>query len=391
MISEKQFWYWAALGVTPLTVGKTLPKNRRKKQHRRNDIVLLNSDGITSTSAALNQTAAAMNDSMEVELEHHYRINYSQLPYGNDADGDDRYDAESRTPRTQPEYNFVFEDADNDDEIDTLAGFRLSLAGLSSRSRAWSYSQSSKSSDDHRDELHSHLYSSVLETIRTTLVECIPQITEEMISRAIINAFADSNVERRNQDSIESDEALHDKYQDEANTLCKAYDFMQGRLNQFGKRKKIIDFLQTVLDETFLKIRREEITSSDEVLRTMLSVLSILQIKVDTAVILPMDTILLRGLSSNTSRIQLKQELSRFGKIKSVAIANKGSNGFGYCCFVDDDSARKTITHQNEIVINGVTPTVSLLHVNNTLNESNYTETDGSTLSKKSGRLLWSI
>ena len=398
MISEKLFWNWAALGVTPLTVGKTAPKNRRKKQHRRNDIVLLNNDDCTNTST-LHQTTAAtaaavMNESMEVELENHFHNNYPHQPFGNDDESDDRGDAESRTSRTQPEYNFVFEDDnDDDDEIDKLAGFRLSLAGLSSRSRVLSYSQSSKSSDDHRDELHSHLYSSVLETIRTSLVECIPQVTEEMISRAIINAFADSNIERRNRDSIESDEVPNDKYQDEVNTLCKAYDFMQGRLNQFGKRKKIMDFLQTVLDETFLKIRREEITSPDEVLRTMLSVLSILQIKVDTAVILPMDTILLRGLASNTSRMQLEHEFSRYGKVKSVAIANhKGSNGFGYCCFLNEESVKKTIANQSEIVVNGVKPNITLLHGTITLKESNYAQIDGSTTNcMKSGRLLWSI
>lgn len=387
MISEKQLWNWAALGVTPLTVGQKVPQNRRKKQHRRNDIVLLNNDCSGIITSILNSTTAAMNESMEVELENHFHNNHQHELYG--IDDEDRYELETRTPRTQPEYTFVFED-DEVDELDKLADFRLSLAGLSSHSRACSYSQSSKSSDDHRDELHSHLYSSVLDNIRTMLVECIPQVTEEMISRAIINAFADSNIERRNHDSFESDETPHDQYQDEVNTLCKAYDFMQGKLNQFGKRKKIMDFLQTVLDETFLKIRREEITSPDEVLRTMLSVLSILQMKVDTTVVLPMDTILLRGLTRNTSRNDMMQELSRYGKIKSVAIA-KGSNGFGYCCFIDEASVKKAIANQGAIMINGVTPSVSLLHGNNTLKESNYAQTDGSTNCKKSGRLLWSI
>ena len=114
----------------------------------------------------------------------------------------------------------------------------------------------------------------------------------------------------RIQVSFDGDEAPHDKYQNEVNTLCKAYDFMQGRLNQFGKRKKINDFLQTVLDETFLRIRKEEINSPDEVLHTMLSVLSILQMKVNTNVILPLDTVLLHGLPSSSSRVELVQELS---------------------------------------------------------------------------------
>ena len=42
----------------------------------------------------------------------------------------------------------------------------------------------------------------------------------------------------------------------------------------------------------------------------MLLVLSILQMKVNTNVILPLDTVLLHGLPSSSSRVELVQELS---------------------------------------------------------------------------------
>ena len=124
----------------------------------------------------------------------------------------------------------------------------------------------------------------------------------------------------------------------------------------------------------------------------MLLVLSILQMKVNTNVILPLDTVLLHGLPSSTSRVELVQELSKYGKIKSIAVA-KGSSGFGYCCFVDEDSVKKAISYQSSIMINGVTPAISLLHGSSNLQfaESNCAQTDGSTKCKKSGRLLWSI
>ncbi len=408
-MSDPQFWNWAAFGVTPLTVEPTpnvRSKNRRTKQpHRRNDVVFLQKNDSTNDAATTfhHPAAAVMNE--VVELEYHHR----SASAGSD-DEDDR--CESRTSRIPPEYNFVWQgDDDVDDEIDELAGFRLSLAGLSSRSRACSWSQSSsKSSDDHRDELHSHLYSSVLETIRTMLVNnCIPQITEEMISRAIIHAFADSSIERRNHDAYddESETLLDDQHQYEVNILCKAHDFMQGRLNQFGKRREINDFLQTVLDEMFLKIRREEMTCPDDVLRTMLSVLSILQMKVDTtSVTLPMDTILLTGLTSQTSRNDLVQELSRFGPIKSVAIAQGSSTagGFGYCCFVDEESVQTALAQDAAtIMIHGVTPQVSLLqhhgkhqhhpHTGKVVVSSVRTNNHhhDSTQFRKAGRLLWSI
>jgi RNA recognition motif. (a.k.a. RRM, RBD, or RNP domain) len=416
-MSDPLFWNWAA--VTPLTVEppnailRSKNHRRTKPSHRRNDMVFLpkktndptNHDAVT----AFHHPTAVVMDEVVVELE-----------YQNDQRCESR--TSSRIP--PPTYNFVWQgddaDADDDDdEIDELTGLRLSLAGLSSRSRAccsWSQS-SSKSSDDHRDELHSHLYSSVLETIRTTLVNnCIPQITEEMISRAIIHAFADPSIERRNHDADDDDQdsetPLDDQHQYEVNVLCKAHDFMHGRLNQFGKRRKINDFLQSVLDEMFLKIRREEMTCPDDVLRTMLSVLSILQMKVDTtSVTLPMDTILLTGLTSQTSRTDLVQELSRFGPIKSVAIAQGSSSssagGFGYCCFVDEESVRTVLAPAAAatIVLHGVTPQVSLLQqqqhhgkhahhhagkvVASRVRRTNSNES--STPVRKAGRLLWSI
>ena len=407
----------------PNVILRSKNHRRTKPSHRRrNDMVLLpkktndptNHDAVTAST--FHHPTAVVMDEVVVELE-----------YPNDQRCESR--TSSRIP--PPTYNFVWQgdddddDADDDDdEIDELTGLRLSLAGLSSRSRAccsWSQS-SSKSSDDHRDELHSHLYSSVLETIRTMLVNnCIPQITEEMISRAIIHAFADPSIERRNHDADDDDQdsetpLVDDQHQYEVNILCKAHDFMQGRLNQFGKRRKINDFLQSVLDEMFLKIRREEMTCPDDVLRTMLSVLSILQMKVDTtSVTLPMDTILLTGLTSQTSRNDLVQELSRFGPIKSVAIAQGSSSssaggGFGYCCFVDEESVRTVLAPAAAatIVLHGVTPQVSLLQqhhhgkqhahphhhtgkvVGSRVRRTNSNESS-STPVRKAGRLLWSI
>jgi hypothetical protein len=207
----------ASSRVTPLTVGRKLQNKHRKKAHRRNDIVLLNDQSISF-------------------------IECSRLPqyyYVESADGSAE---EKLTPRTQPES-----------------------------------SPSSKSHDEHRDELHSNLYSSVLEAVRTALVANIPQITDEMISRAIINAFADSNLDRCSHDSSESDCKYHDNCQNVVNRMCMAYNFMNGRHNQLWKKNKVKQFLQTLLDETFLQIRREELTSSDEALCSMKSVLCILQ------------------------------------------------------------------------------------------------------------------
>jgi hypothetical protein len=387
-MSEKQFWNWTALGVTPLTVGKNLLKNRRKKQHRRNEFLVLNDDSNTVVYI----TTATAHESMEVKLENNYRrdgLNQRNC-YDDECSEYSSSIVDSDSPRIQPESTFVFDDGE---EIDKLTGFRLSLAGLGAQSKELSSSQSSKSSDDHRDELHSNLYSSVLETVRNSLVERIPQISDEMISRAIINAFADSNLDRRSYDSFDRDELYHcGNDQVEVNILCKAYTFMYRRQNQLIKERELIDFLQLVLDEMFLKIRREEITSSDEVLRTISSVLSILKIKVDNSVIVPRDTILLRNLPYCTTRNDLFQKLSRFGKIKAVAVATIDDRAFGYCCFHDEITAQHAIANQGTIKYGVDDAIISIMHrPGKNGKEASGKQPDGLITCAKTGRVLWAI
>jgi hypothetical protein len=304
-MSEVHFRFLASSRVTPLTVGRKLQNKHRKNAHRRNDIVLHNDQSISF-------------------------IEYPQLPQYCDVESADRSEEEKLTPRTQPES-----------------------------------SPSSKSHVEHRDELHSNLYSSVLEAVRTALVASIPQVTDEMISRAIINAFADSNLDRCSHDSSESDCKYHDNCQYEVNRMCMAYNFMNGRHNQMWKKYKVKQFLQTVLDETFLQIRREELTSSEEALCSMKSVLCILRVKVNDSVAFPMDAVLIHGLPITTNRSDLVTHLSRFGEIKSVAIAT-GGDGFGYCCFFEENSVLQTLSNQSTIEIHGVKPTLSTLHRSDT-------------------------
>jgi hypothetical protein len=295
------------------------------------------------------------------------------------------------------------------------------------------------------------MYSSVLETVRNRLVDCIPSITDEMISRAIIHAFADSNVDRRQQlysttndswgsynedgddsERIHDDLYYNDKYQIKVNLLWKAYEYAQDhrhsnqrdQRNNHQSKAKLEEFLQSILNDVFFKIRREDLTSSNDIVRMMISVMSILQIPIRTTSSsddggvtsihdVPNDTILLYGLPNHTTRNELQQQLSIFGEIQSVATAtasgekNQSCNsreGFAYCCFVHEDSVRRIMDQQQTIVLfDHVHPTISCLH-------GNHTSTTTTTLHKEqtaptaideqpdeimscllSGRLLYSI
>jgi RNA recognition motif. (a.k.a. RRM, RBD, or RNP domain) len=259
----------------------------------------------------------------------------------------------------------AFAHFNDSDEFDVLADFRLSLVGLRSSSRKLLSSRSLKSSDEHRDELHSNRYSSMLETVRRSLLECTPQVSEDMISRAIINAFADANIYKRIRAHNEIEGLYQDEGQEEVDAIYRAYSFSQMRSenNAEPDKKNMQSFLQTILNEAFLKIQREEISSIDSAVRTISAVLSVLKLKVNQSMDLLADTIIMQGLPKHTTRSDLVRELSRFGRVKSVAIASQNGN-FGYCRFLDESSATKAL--ESHIQFDGATPIMKRLNLSNT-------------------------
>lgn len=248
------------------------------------------------------------------------------------------------------------------DELNVLADFRLSLAGLCSSSRKLSNSRSTRSSDEHRDELHSQRYSSMLEIVRRSILDCVPQVSEEMISRAIINAFADANIDKRVRVYPEIENLQRDQGQDEVDAICSAYNFSKRRngSNMGRDPSDMQSFLQSILNDTFLKIQREEISSVDCALRIISAVSCVLRLKVNQSMDLLGDTIILQGLPKYTTRSDLNRELSQFGRIKSVAIASQNFN-FGYCRYLDESSTKNALANLYQIQIGGAKPIIKVL------------------------------
>jgi hypothetical protein len=323
-----------ALGVTPWTVERPVPQNRRS-QH-----TAVRGDGSSAATRTMevshvvefvNPTdpfCSLLGDSITVDLE----SSSSSIQYKTE---DERHVSGSE----QRKFSSALKAYD-------LVGVRLSLVGLGLPSRAsLSSSQSSKSShDDQRDELHSSLYSSVLETVRVQLIECVPQITEEMVSKAIINAFADSKKTRASFDTDEYEQGgLKDKFQVEVDYLWKAVQ-LRDSCRSKEQMLKQRSFVQDLLDDVFLQIRREVFTSPNQVLRAVLSFLSILQIESHDVYLLR-DTILLQGVTSTTTRRALRSKFSQFGEISALAIASRDPT-FAYCRFRDEASALQAIHTQ---------------------------------------------
>jgi RNA recognition motif. (a.k.a. RRM, RBD, or RNP domain) len=230
-----------------------------------------------------------------------------------------------------------------------LVAVRLSLVGFGLRSRE-SISHSSQHCDEQRDELHSDLYSSLLETLRVQLVECVPNdITETLISRAIISAFNEfaaygNRVNRRSLDASTREPTRQDRYQIEVDQIWRAREWVQRREHnkEDVRGEGVQAFLQELLDDIFLQIRREVFTSSDQVLRVVLSVVSVLGLKIDDSVYMPQDTIILQCLAQSTTREDLRQHLTGFGEVNAVAIANR-NYGFAYCRFREEAAALEAV------------------------------------------------
>jgi hypothetical protein len=229
-------------------------------------------------------------------------------------------------------------------------GFRLAMVGLNSGLE-----------EEIVDELHSDLYSPVLESLRYQITECLPQ-TEEMVSRAIINAFfCDSDSLQSCDSSLSDGIAELDPYQIEANAVWEAYEWVGFNVEYAPRpdaQELALSFMQKQIDEIFLLIRNDKL-SSDAASRILLSVGAVLGLKFANSI--PMDTIILDGIPGDTTSEELNRILSSYGQLVCTAVV-KGP-GFALCRFLDEDATVRVLedAHQDCLVIAGVTPNVIAL------------------------------
>jgi hypothetical protein len=229
-------------------------------------------------------------------------------------------------------------------------GFRLSMAGLNT----------SGVEDEIVDELHSALYSPTLESLRHQITECLPQ-TEEMVSKAIINAFFCDSDSQQSFDSLSDAGMELDPYQTEANAVWEAYEWV-GLNVEYAPRpdaeELALSFMQKQIDDIFLHIRNDKL-SSDAASRILLSVGAVLGLKFANSI--STDTIILDGLNCDTTAEDLHRILCSYGQLECTAVVK--SQGFALCRFFDHDATIRVLedAHKDCLVVAGATPSVIAL------------------------------
>lgn len=242
-------------------------------------------------------------------------------------------------------------DVDIDQGSDVEQGFRLSIVG---------YNSMTSGEDEINDELYSNLYSNSLGSLRNQIVSCLPQ-TEEMVSRAIINAFfVDSQNTSETVTYFNLEEINH--HQIEAEYILEAYQWM--KLNaEIAPRPDVdemaLQFLQKHIDNIFLLIRNEEL-NSDDAARIVFSVASVLDLPFANKI--AQDTIILDDLPPGTTTEELRLLLSPYGEIDALSMS-VSSKKFGFCRFVFEESICKVLhDHENGgIVVNRMIPHIIAL------------------------------
>ena len=198
-------------------------------------------------------------------------------------------------------------------------GWRLSLAGFSAGALE----------REPVDELHSDVYSTMVESLRSEITNHLPQ-TEGLVSRAIIHAFfPDSDSETApSYGSFSITE--RDPLQVEADFLSRADEW--ARLNlDFAPapdaEDRALQYFQKHVENLFSYVRNEELAPEDAS-RILLNVAALLRLEFarpllgDTVVVKGLDTMKLDDFSST---------LSSFGSLLAIGLDTK--RGLGFCRF----------------------------------------------------------
>lgn len=203
-------------------------------------------------------------------------------------------------------------------------GYRLSIVGLNPDPAV-----------EVIDELRSELYSSTLDKMRNYMKDYVPQ-TEEMVSRAIIDAF---NSDSDSETTLDLATELHDSLDPihiEVDAVQKACDWV--RLNNIyvstiNMEERSLGFLQRVVNSVVRHMRHDRL-SADSACRILLSVSLVLGIPAAKAI--SNDTLLFNGLQKDMTVDDLSNAFEAFGEISSIAISENWD--FGICRFANVSS-----------------------------------------------------
>jgi hypothetical protein len=204
-------------------------------------------------------------------------------------------------------------------------GFRLSMAGFRS---------STFTSNQIEDELHSTLYTSVIESLRSLITTFLPQ-TEEMVSRAIIHAFF-ADMHSSGSLSLNSFDETS-PIQVEVDCLWEAHRWKTLNMHCFSSldvHESTLRFMQTIVDDIFIRVRNEELNAV-QAARVVHSVGAMLELKFAADV--AHDSVVFSGLETGATLEDLHRFFELFGRVDSIAFA-RSMCSFALCRFKKDVS-----------------------------------------------------
>lgn len=243
---------------------------------------------------------------------------------------------------------------DEVEEQEESLDFRLSMAGLSPSNEL------DEVPGGVQDELTSQLNCNTLEKLRFRVTASIPD-TEEMVSRAIINAFSD---ERDSSSSSESSASCASQFQNapqhEVDVICETYEWMASHESyaphELEDERRT--YMQKHIDSMFLYALRQRLTT-DAAERILLSIAIVLGMRVNSTVL--RDTLILEDLDTSLKVENLIDKLCNYGEVKYAAIA--ANRGFGMCHFYTEAAVKRVMaaSEAGSLSIGENKPTISIL------------------------------
>lgn len=212
---------------------------------------------------------------------------------------------------------------------------------------------------DMKDELRSDLYSSTLDFLRDEVSSCVP-VAEEMVSRAIINAFSEDHDSDTSNDSfaLQCDGYLKPA-EVEADVLGETFEWLKWSrdfIHFFDLYARKLEYMQKHVDLMVSHVRHDRLKVS-VASQMMHRVAAILKLEVTRQ---PMaDTVMFGNLNSLTTTRDLLDAMRPFGEVVYAAVS-KDHEGFGFCRFAVCDTVQTVCesAENREIEINGRKPEI---------------------------------
>lgn len=208
------------------------------------------------------------------------------------------------------------------------SGLRLSMAGFSA-------------GDVQRepvDELHSDMYSAMVESLRTEITNHLPQ-SEALVSRAIIHAFFPDNDSETSPSDGSFSITERDAEQVEADSLCNADEWAKLNLEYAPApdvEDRVLSYFQKQVETIFSYVRNEELEPSDAS-RILLNIAAVLRL--EFAKPLFSNTVILQGLDRKIAMEDFLVILDTYGTVESAGVAR--SRCFAFCRFKEPSSLRR--------------------------------------------------